>query len=165
MSSKDLSDLNGGVASSGLKAGATLRVPSKGRLAAFFTADADDDGVRRSSSGSHRVRRGETLGAIARAYRVSVAQLRAWNGLGQSNLIRAGQRLRVQPTRSTTASRSTSTRTAAGSNGGTHLVRRGETLTDISRRYGVPVQSLMELNGLSSPRSLQAGVRIRLGSD
>jgi membrane-bound lytic murein transglycosylase D len=170
MSARDLSELNGGVASKGLKAGATLRVPSKGRLAAFFTADADDDGVRRSSTGWHLVRRGETLGAIARAYRVSVAQLRAWNGLGQSSLIRAGQRIRVRPRAAASATGSTAPRvarvpTGSAQAGGTHLVRRGETLTDISRRYGVTIQALMELNGLRSPRSLQAGARIRLGTD
>jgi soluble lytic murein transglycosylase-like protein len=34
----------------------------------------------------------------------------------------------------------------------THEVRRGETLFSIARRYGQQVRSLMELNGLSSPR-------------
>lgn len=43
----------------------------------------------------HRVRRGETLSHIARRYGVTVRQLQAWNGLGRSSLIRAGQRLRI----------------------------------------------------------------------
>jgi soluble lytic murein transglycosylase-like protein/LysM repeat protein len=34
----------------------------------------------------------------------------------------------------------------------THKVRRGETLISIARRYGQHVRTLMELNGLSSPR-------------
>jgi membrane-bound lytic murein transglycosylase D len=34
----------------------------------------------------------------------------------------------------------------------THKVRRGETLISIARRYGQQVRTLMELNGLSSPR-------------
>jgi membrane-bound lytic murein transglycosylase D len=34
----------------------------------------------------------------------------------------------------------------------THEVKKGETLSSIARRYGQKVRSLMELNGLSSPR-------------
>jgi LysM repeat protein len=34
----------------------------------------------------------------------------------------------------------------------THKVQRGETLFSIARRYGQQVRSLMELNGLSTPR-------------
>lgn len=47
---------------------------------------------------THVVRRGETLSAIARAYAVSVAAVKEWNGL-QGNAIRAGQRLTVYTTR------------------------------------------------------------------
>jgi LysM repeat protein len=40
------------------------------------------------------VRRGDTLSSIARHHRVSVADLRAWNGLTQNRII-IGQRLRI----------------------------------------------------------------------
>jgi murein DD-endopeptidase MepM/ murein hydrolase activator NlpD len=43
-----------------------------------------------------RVVRGDTLGRIAAAHGVTVAQLRAWNGL-QGDLIEVGQVLRLQP--------------------------------------------------------------------
>lgn len=44
----------------------------------------------------YRVRSGDTLGAIARRHRVTVRQIKAWNGL-KSDLIRIGQRLRIKP--------------------------------------------------------------------
>ena len=43
----------------------------------------------------HTVRSGDTLSAIARKHGVTVSQLRRLNGLGSSNVIRPGQRLRV----------------------------------------------------------------------
>jgi LysM repeat protein len=43
----------------------------------------------------HRIRRGETLTAIARRYGTSVSALRAANRLGRRSIIRAGQRLRI----------------------------------------------------------------------
>lgn len=42
----------------------------------------------------YRIRRGDTLGGIARKFGVSVRQLRNWNGL-RNNRIRAGKRLKI----------------------------------------------------------------------
>ena len=42
----------------------------------------------------YRVQRGDTLSSIARRHHVSVAEIRAWNGLSQ-NRISVGQRLRI----------------------------------------------------------------------
>lgn len=44
----------------------------------------------------------------------------------------------------------------------THLVRSGENLTVIARRYGVSVNELAEANDGISPRTLQAGAEIRI---
>lgn len=45
--------------------------------------------------------------------------------------------------------------------GGTMVtIRRGETLYNVSKRYGVPVNALMKANGISSPDSVDAGQRI-----
>jgi LysM repeat protein len=48
-----------------------------------------------SRSGWHRVRRGETLTAIADDYGVTVRDLLRWNALHSSGRIRAGQKIRV----------------------------------------------------------------------
>lgn len=44
----------------------------------------------------HRVRRGDTLGGIARRYGVSVAQLTRLNGISTRTILRIGQNLRVK---------------------------------------------------------------------
>jgi len=44
----------------------------------------------------HRVRRGESLWRIANRYRVSIRNLRAWNGLWRTNFLRIGQRLVIR---------------------------------------------------------------------
>ncbi len=43
----------------------------------------------------YKVKSGDTLGAIARKYRVSVAQLQKWNNLRSANSLRVGQRLSI----------------------------------------------------------------------
>lgn len=49
---------------------------------------------RRGTSRLHKVKRGETLGSIARRYGITVNQVKQWNGL-RSNNINVGRSLRV----------------------------------------------------------------------
>ena len=45
---------------------------------------------------THVVKRGETLGGIARRYGVTTRQIMQWNNLRNANKLRIGQRLRIQ---------------------------------------------------------------------
>lgn len=112
--------------------------------------------VRQASSRiTHRVRRGETLGRIARRYGVSVASLRQWNGL-RGNFIRSGAELKVYPgQRAAKASQ----RSTARASKATYRVRRGDTLHQIGRRHNVSVASLKRWNGLRSSR-IRPGQRL-----
>jgi membrane-bound lytic murein transglycosylase D len=58
---------------------------------------ANLDQRRAQASGTiyHRVRRGETLGTIARKYGVSQKNLMKWNGIKNPNRISEGQRLKI----------------------------------------------------------------------
>lgn len=44
----------------------------------------------------YKVKRGDTLGGIARKYHVTVKQLMRWNGIKNANSLREGQRLRIE---------------------------------------------------------------------
>jgi len=125
----------------------------------------------------HRVRRGETVSRIAVRYHLSQRQLRAWNRLGPKARLRVGQRLRISPPAAQRArqanvkvSRSSTTHVTrlAGRAGtpvgkpATHVVARGETLTGLSRQYGVSVQALRTANRMSARSQLKAGTRIRI---
>jgi LysM repeat protein len=97
-----------------------------------------------STGKNYVVRRGETLFEIARRHGVDVATLKQANGL-RSDALAVGQTLRIPA--------------AQGSNGSrTHLVRQGETLWSIAKRYGVSVEEIER----SNPRSegLRAGDEI-----
>ena len=91
------------------------------------------------------VRRGDNLTKLAQARGVAVSQLVAWNHL-DSETVAAGQRLRFgAPAGSETAAAG---RLAAGRK--THLVQPGDTLFNISRRFGTSVAALRRLNHLTS---------------
>ncbi|MEQ1689720.1 MAG: transglycosylase SLT domain-containing protein [Gemmatimonas sp.] len=89
-------------------AGQSVRVPVREVLA--FARELPDPSIERyggesarvlSRSGYHVVRRGETLGGIAKRYRLSVARLQSLNGLRGSRVL-IGQTLRVSSAKSTT---------------------------------------------------------------
>jgi len=91
----------------------------------------------------HRVRKGETLSAIAQRYHTSVSALMKANRLRRSNHIVAGRSLKV-PTRGATAT------TAPVAATPRHVVRRGDSLWNLARRYGTTVPKIMAANNLSS---------------
>lgn len=49
-------------------------------------------------------------------------------------------------------------------NAQTHVVRKGETLTSISRQYGVSINSIVQSNGLTNPDKILAGQKLALNS-
>ena len=104
----------------------------------------------------HVVRRGETLSSIARRYGTSIQALVRANGLRNPNFIFSGQRL-VIPGRG--AKKVSSSRVSARG-GKVHVVRRGETLSSIARRYGVSVRALARANGLRNTNFIFSGQRL-----
>ncbi len=101
----------------------------------------------------HVVQSGETLAAIAARYGVTVANLMRWNSLRNPNLIYAGQRLIVGVGDAGAA--------APAGGGGVHIVRRGQTLGAIARKYGVSVEALRAANGLRGD-VIFVGQRLRI---
>ena len=58
---------------------------------------ANLDKKRQERSGTvYSVKKGDTLGAIARRYRVTTAQLMRWNNIKSAHKLRIGQRLRIE---------------------------------------------------------------------
>lgn len=96
----------------------------------------------------HTVRRGDTLGAIARRYRTSVDAIKRLNGL-RSNLIRVGQVLRV-PSRGGVETASPPVPAAKPGETVSYIVRNGDNLFQIAKAYGTTVEKIKAANGLNS---------------
>jgi len=92
----------------------------------------------------HRIRRGETLSTIARRYRTSVSAIMRANNLRKSHYIVAGKLLKIPQT-----GYSVST-TRRHSKASTHVVKRGDSLWLVARRYGTNVKNIQKLNNLST---------------
>ncbi len=93
----------------------------------------------------HIVRSGENLGLIAKKYRCYVNQLKRWNNL-RGNTIYPGQKLIVYGDAvSSSASSSPTQRSTQKSH---HVVRSGENLGLIAKRYRCSITDLKEWNNL-----------------
>ena len=138
-----------GLGSSLIHPGQSLRVPGAAR-----PADSAAGRSREAPTGDaatvHVVRRGDSLERIASRYGATVEGLRRANGLG-SSLIHPGQSLRVPgAARRADPAASGSGEAPAGDAAAVHVVRRGDSLERIARRYGATVAGLRRANGLRS---------------
>jgi len=112
----------------------------------------------------YRIRNGDYLGLIARKFGVRVSDLKRWNGLRNNN-IRVGKYLSVYPKRfpkNTSGISSSRKRKSKKSKSGTYIVKSGDSLWSISRKFaGVSVENLKKWNGISGSK-LKPGMRLKL---
>ncbi|MFO7293346.1 MAG: LysM peptidoglycan-binding domain-containing protein [Actinomycetes bacterium] len=104
----------------------------------------------------HVVEAGETLGVIAARYKATVAAIAKANDLKNPNLIRVGQKLTIP------AGGSGGGGGGGSSSSGFHIVKAGETLGTIARKYGLSVSALAEANGITDPNVIYVGTRLSL---
>jgi membrane-bound lytic murein transglycosylase D len=134
---------------------------------------------------THRVRKGETMAAIAQRYGMTAARLAEMNGLSATASLRAGRHLQLpeQLPRALTASAeapsapatvasaeeaapSPANATAASAPVGEfYVVRRGDSLEAISARVSVPQAQLLKMNSLRNPDFLYEGQRLRIAGE
>lgn len=127
----------------GLSARSTIYPGQKLRLSGSARAS------HASASGTYRVRRGDTLSAIAGRHGMSVDELASVNGISKRSILKPGQRLKVRGEE-------------RAENTGTYKVRQGDTLWDISRRLGVSMNSLIRTNSLGSGSVLKPGQELTI---
>lgn len=142
-----------------------LRVPPGFGERILATVDTIPDSERVVDA-YHKVRRGENLSVIARRYGVSVRDIQAANGMGRKTVLRAGQTL-VIPGAARGASTASSSRpkpspaaTSVPAEGLTYRVRRGDTLSNIARRYGSTPAAIASASGIRVNSTLRVGQKL-----
>jgi len=120
----------------------------------------------------YRVRNGDYLGKIANRYRVSVSQIKRWNGL-RSNRLKIGQRLTIYPrnyasnksskkTSSKVAKKTTNHKTPKGKYT-TYVVKKGDSLWLISKKFPkVSIQQIKNWNNIWKVKSLKPGTKLKI---
>jgi LysM repeat protein len=140
----------------------------------------------------HRIYKGQTLGMIAKRYRVSVAAICNANSISQRHRIKPGDKLvipalgdedgsqaRAQSATLLAGGKPVATaatkppapkadkqaaRSATGAVGKTqnHTVYRGQTLTMIAKRYNVSVDAIVHANAIENARAIKPGEKLTI---
>ena len=146
-----------------LQIGHNLILPLREGFTALPTNALADSYVR-SRRITYKVRSGDSLWSISRRNNVTQKELRVWNKLGWSNLLRPGQILAVsKPGVRVIAKKETKKEAKKGpSRKLIYKVVPGDTLWDIGRQFDVATEQIRRWNELSNGHILRPGQKLTL---
>ncbi len=109
----------------------------------------------------YTVKSGDTPGAIADFYGISVNTLMTFNGLGPDDIIVIGQVLKIPvPTPKPTGAAAPTSTPSVSACESIYTVQDGDTLSDISVKLKVPLDVIQNVNGIADPSELQIGQQL-----
>ncbi len=134
------------------------------------------DGQKRDSS--HKLRRGETLERVAAAFGLKPGELAAYNHLAAED-VKSGVTLKIpppQPLATVAAAPAPAAAPAAprpvtppaaidAAADETYVVRSGDALSEIAKRFGLKEKTLMAQNAIKDPNFLYEGQKLKVGKD
>lgn len=168
----ELAKANGLKANSMVRIGQKLIIPGKARAAGAETRAAADYSTAGAEVTTYKVKPGDSLRLIAKRNGTTVSALRSLNHLKGDN-VRVGQQLKLPagaaPTGSASegeAASATATAESPKDTGGrvTHVVKAGEKLGAIARKYGVTVGAIATANNIADPSKIRAGQELIIPS-
>ena len=151
MTLSELAELNNLSASKGLMAGQVIKIPAGS-----------------STPDTYTVQSGDSLIAVANKYNLQVNQIADLNNLKSNSGLFVGQKLKltgtVEPTTKDRSNSKNDERSEVTSKD-THIVKSGETMASIAKKYKLQLSFLSELNGLSRNEALQVGQRLKIDGE
>jgi len=116
-----------------------------------------------SDSNYYIVKKGDTLSSISDRTGVSVEKLKAYNNL-KTNTLFPGQKLALVQQEKVQKSHAEAKKINVSYESNVYFVKRGDTLSSISRKTGIPIDELKKLNNLKSSK-LALGQKIILKTE
>lgn len=107
------------------------------------------------NSAIYTVKKGDTLGAIAKRNGTSVSAICALNNISAESTLSIGQKLKLSGSAYSAPAQSSSAAQY-------HIVKSGDTLGGIAQKYGTTISKLCSLNGISRTSILQLKQKIRV---
>ena len=150
MSLSELADLNNLSTNSGLQVGQSIKIPAGSTVPDNYT-----------------VQSGDSLTAIASKYNLGMDYIADLNNMSRTAGLRAGQKLKLTGEVPAVETPKTVEKQTTASNNSTdiHVVKSGETLNSIARKYHLQLNYLAELNNLSRTANVRVGQRLKIEGD
>ncbi len=154
VSQNELMRLNGIRSARRLQVNQVLRLPG---IAASKGATAPASGAS-----AYIVKRNDTLYDIAKAHRVSIASLQAWNDMGGRTKLKIGRRLRVSDPKRAAAAAPKPSAAAPAASPGYHVVSANEFPAMIAHRNEIKLDDLLAWNNLTRRSKIYVGQKLKL---
>ncbi len=143
-----LKDMNN-ISSNILRPGQSVLIP---RSSSHMAEKEDQD---QSTGYEYRVKAGDSLWSIASRFDVSLRELRQRNNFyKEAKRLQKGQKLVIPGRTNHQGIRELAQERA------NYRVQKGDTLWDISKRFGVSLQTLVQANGMDKNESLDIGMKL-----
>ena len=150
MSLSELADLNNLSTNSGLQVGQSIKIPAGSTVPDTYT-----------------VQSGDSLTAIASKYNLGMDYIADLNNMSRTAGLRVGQKLKLTGEVPAVETPKTVEKQTTASNNSTdiHVVKSGETLNSIARKYHLQLNYLAALNNLSRTANVRVGQRLKIEGD
>ncbi len=112
----------------------------------------------------YEVKPGDTIGAIAEMYHTRARNIRAWNGLRYGEYIYPKQKLVIWVNKRVGTPTAKKEYARLDDSGTYYTVKTGDTLWDISKKYGLTIEELKRLNHMHSAR-IRPGDKIKVSKN
>ena len=165
---KELYVANGLDEKSVLSIGQQIQIPVEQSTATIKTeiADTYQPSGFNTASETYTVKGGDNLSKIAANYKTSVKAIKAANNKN-SDMIRVGEQLVIPVGENLSSASATVSETPAPSavtadSSGVHIVKAGEYPATIARQYDMSATELLTINGITDPRKMQIGQKLKV---
>mgnify|MGYP003466301110 FL=1 len=150
----ELAQLNKLNNNSGLQVGQSIKIPAGSTVPESYT-----------------VQSGDSLSAISAKYNLGMDYIANINGINRNTGLRVGQRLKLsgeEPVASKVEAKiekASAEKQSTEKQSDTHVVKSGETLSSIAKKYHLQLDYLASLNGLSRTSTVRVGQRLKIEGD
>lgn len=101
---------------------------------------------------TYKVTKGDTLWSISQKYNTSLELILAYNNIKEKDILSLGQLIKIPNNNFQTTDYII------------HIVKKGETLWSIARRYNLKVNSILTTNNIINPELISVGQKIKIPS-
>ena len=134
--------------------GQRLRLPGGNSGSTHVASSRATPSSTSSAARVHTVKRGESLSLISAKYNVKISSLKRLNNL-RKNTVYVGQQIKIP------GSNSGSAKAAAPRSPRYHVVKRGDTLSEIAETYGSTMRTIMRANAMRN-RTVRLGQTLKI---
>lgn len=109
-----------------------------------FNAKVETNTTTTTNELVYVVKRGDTLSGIASKYNTTYQKLAEYNNIKNPNVISVGQKIKIPGTKTSV----------------TYIVKRGDTLSGIAKKYNTTYQKIAKDNNIKDPNVISVGQKL-----